>query len=330
MTPTTYTTQDLRAVLHECADTVGDLAALRQRLDNRLDDARVPEPGDFVPVVGEAVPLHKAGGVWSSRPAQFLTGALLAACIAALALVVIQAPWHVSPGPANQSAPLVLPTPDPHVTVPPGVRNSFTPGSIPLRNFAGTGTRSIDLGDLMKVPDHTYWLYYTCSGGNIEIASFGASACREGGTSGLGNPRPRRHVRVDVARGVSWHLLLVIQPDPDDNAPGLIHEGGPSPAAGARGYILGHGHHGWARSGHGDSIVAIPSLARERHLAVDLTCSGSGVHVSTFDGQITDDYTDTCWPGYIVQWQEPALHAPTVLLINAAASTKWVISIGQG
>lgn len=334
MTPVTYTTQDLRAALQESADTVGDLSELRQRLDERLDqrlNEASRESGDFVPLIGDSatVPVRKARRVWSSRPAQLLTGALLAACIAALALVVVQAPWQVSPKPATHPKPVLLPTPDPHLTVPPGLRNSLNPGSIPLRNFAGTGSQSIDLGPLVKVPNHTYWLYYTCSSGTIQITHFGGSACYKG-YPGLGNPDAQRHVRILIGRDVAWHLLLVLVADPDSNAPGLLHQGGPTPVAAARSYVLQNGRHGWAKSGHGATIISIPSLARTAHQAVDLTCSGAGVHVSTFDGQISDDYTNTCWPGYIFQWQEPALHAPTMLLIGAPASTKWVISIGPG
>ena len=330
VTPTTYTTQDLRDSLQETADSVGDLSEWRQRLDDRLADAMIDEPGDFVPVIGGSTvaPIRKERRVWSSRTAQIVTGAVLAACIAALAFVVIRAPWHSSP--EQTTAPLVLPTPDPHVKVPADLRSAFTPGSTPLRNFAGTGTQRIYLGALVKVPNHTYWLYYTCSTGDIRITYFAGSSCGKGHTSGFGgNPGTHRHVRVFVGPGVRWHLLLVLQTDPDNNAPGLLSEGGPHPAATARSHVLGNGRNGWAKSGHGDRVFSIPSITRPSHIAVEITCSGSGVRISTLDGQIDNDYTKTCWPGYIIQWQQPALRSPTLLFISAPANTKWVISIGQ-
>jgi hypothetical protein len=322
MTARTYTPQDLRAELQACADTTGDLSEFRDRLNALLTDVQPDRAGAPEIVAEEPTVIslwQRATPTRWSRTVRVLSGVVLAACVAAIGLAIVLLPRHTHPIPAG------MPTPDPSVTVPADLRGTFAPGSLPLRNFAGVGSQRIDLGDLVKVPNHTYWLYGTCTHGRMALSRSGQSPCYKS-DDGLSISGAPHQVTVVVGRGVRWHLLLVLQPDPDSNGQ-LIGMGTPINAADARNQILRDGRL-WHRTGHGDTSLAIPAIPGRpgKRLSLELTCTGS-VHFSTDDGQIRDDYTDRCWPGFIYKWTPPTLGTPTTLTVHADSSTQWVLAI---
>jgi hypothetical protein len=322
MSATTYDTDDLRAVLNASADTTGDVADFRRRLEQRLA-AEAPATAEVVADEPTVVPLHTPAGTRrTSRRWQLLTGAALAACVAAIAVVVALLPG------ATHRTPPAMPTPDPHVQVPKALRGSFYPGSIPLRNFAGVGTTTIGLGATPPVPNHTYWIYGTCSHGSIVISAAAGTRCDSSGF-GFGLSGGHRSTRVEVGRGVTWRLLLVLEPDSDSNA--NVIGVGPAPFRPTNALRELRRDAVWRSSGSGDATVTIPAIAEQPHrvLNVQLICSGSGVALSSADGQVPNDYTHTCWRGWIYQWQHARLHTPTSLVVHASGTTRWTVAIVQ-
>lgn len=324
-----YVDQDLRDMLHASVAEAPDVSDFRRRLDRALTAraqaeraglAQPDQPDEPEEISVMTLPQRLVEQRRPHRRLHLLGAAALAACIAAIALAVALVPGHHRPTPATSNVP------DPFVTVPANVRGMLVPGSVPLRNFAGVGPRLIDLGEIAAVRDHSFALYGTCARGLLGISGEGSTECA--GTFGMGVSAAHRRVLITVRAGVTWRLLLVLQPNPDTNA-SLYKPSGTGTIARARDYLL-HDQHGvWHQSGSGDATLRLPAaqLDPKGVTQLQLVCSGTGLRLSTTDGQIRNDYTHTCFAGWVYTWQPSKFHLPTTLTVSADPATTWTIEL---
>ena len=329
------TEQDLQSALRAFDDAnPPDVSAVRARLD-AADGASVASRSNGWRPNG-----WRPNG-WRSNGWHGVAGGLAAAaCIGAVALtsVVIE---HDRGGSGDRAGSPTVSRPPGRSTTPsaasstagaPSAARTWRgldrpkppgyPGTTHVTYLSGVGPRTLSVPRYALpanfVPQLSFtWkgssnFVLTQGGGELALSTTQPAAAVHAG--GLSLPPATRSVRVSVDRNVTWWLSLDVQPDPRTNA-AIGSEMSDEMALGVD-----------RTTGSGTATVHIKKAVEAASPQLMLTCSGSGVRITSSDSQFNGKFTHTCFPGFVYAWQLRGV-SPGSFVVHADPSTRWTVAL---
>ena len=192
------------------------------------------------------------------------------------------------------------------------------PGTKTLGQFSGIGSLNVDTGSRRVAADRTLVISVICRGaGPVVVGPVALATCKAPVNVAADNGT-LTSLTVTAPQDTTWRIALTDQPDPATNGslaspPDSVLDTPSAPN------VVGVG----VSTGRATIPLKRLGTTRVRDLRIALTCTGSGVRITSANRLLNGKYTRTCFKGWSYEFDINKVALPSAITVTASGSTAW-------